>query len=199
MKIIPPKIKFRWLSPSPLEAIESAARTCYKSEQRISPGSAEKLISFLIAHKHEAMLEHASASYKITCDRAIANEIVRHRLFSFAQESSRYVNYKNKGAEFVDIRRKFKYNTSQLVWERVMEECSKAYNTLVREGESPELSRSVLPNSLKTELIVTGNFREWRHFLKLRTSKAAHPQMQEVAEMLLEDLKNRVSVIFADI
>ena len=188
-----------------LQFIEQAARTCYKSEDKITDDgdSAKSLVKRLIKSGHEAMLEHSSLSVKFVVDRGISHEIVRHRLFSFAQESTRYCNYsKGKfGSEltfiepcFLDIK---DYN--MITWLAACTYAQSVYFTLLEEGATPQEARTVLPNSVKTELIVTGNYREWRHFLKLRTDKAAHPQMREVTIPLLKELQRRIPVIFDDI
>ena len=188
-----------------LQFIEQAARTCYKSENKITEDgeSAKALIKQLIKSGHEAMLEHSSLSVKFVVDRGVSHEIVRHRLFSFAQESSRYCNYsKNKfGSEITFIEPCFwdikDYN--MITWLAVCSCVETAYFNLLKEGAAPQEARTVLPNSVKTELIVTGNYREWRHFLKLRTDKAAHPQMREVAIPLLKELQRRIPIVFDDI
>lgn len=188
-----------------LQFIEQAARTCYKSEDRITNDgdSAKSLVKRLIASGHEAMLEHSSLSVKFVVDRGVSHEIVRHRLFSFAQESTRYCNYsKGKfGGELTFIKPCFwdveDYN--MITWLAVCSYTETAYFNLLEEGATPQEARAVLPNSLATELVVTGNYREWRHFLKLRTDKAAHPQMREVAIPLLKELQRWIPVIFDDI
>lgn len=186
-----------------LKKIERVARTCYKSEDYIKEGSAERLVKSLIDRGHEAMLEHYSFSIKFVCDRGVSHEIVRHRVASFAQESTRYCNYsKDKfGNELTFIRPCFfekgeqKYN----IWEISMERAEKTYFNLLSVGCTPEQARSVLPNSIKTEIVMTANLREWRHFLKLRTAQAAHPQMRELTIPLLKELKEKIPVIFDDI
>ena len=207
MKVIKPSIKLIWKTPDPLQAIELAGRTCYKSEDRITYDSAIRFVRSLIKRGHEAMIEHASISYRVICDRGVTHEIVRHRLFSYAQESTRYVNYQKKGMEFIEPCfwvmdspseseiEFFLYNK----WEKAMEESEKVYNEMIKAGAQPQQARSVLPNSLKTEIVITGNLRQWRHFFKLRTSKFAHPQMKEVADMLLKHIKNEIPIVFEDI
>jgi thymidylate synthase (FAD) len=198
MKIIRPSVEFLWMTQSPLEAIELAGRTCYKSEDRITSKSAEKFIHMLLNKGHEAMLEHASMSYRIVCDRGVTHEIVRHRLFSYAQESTRYVNYKD-GIEvispFNDVITPEDAATAG-IWQQTMQYCESTYRYLIENGEKPQIARAVLPTCVKTEIVVTGNMREWRHFFKLRTAKDAHPQMQEVANMLLFDATYRVPILF---
>lgn len=188
-----------------LQFIEQAARTCYKSEDKITDDgeSAKKLVKRLISSGHEAMLEHSSLSVKFVVDRGVSHEIVRHRLFSFAQESTRYCNYsKGKfGSELTFIEPCFWDEDSNfyLMWKLCCMEAEKDYIRFIEDGATPQEARAVLPNSVKTELIVTGNYREWRHFFKLRTDKAAHPQMREVAIPLLKELQRRIPIVFDDI
>lgn len=195
-----------------LKKIERVARTCYKSEDYIKEGSAERLVKSLIDRGHEAMLEHYSFSIKFICDRGVSHELVRHRMASFAQESTRYCNYsKDKfGNELTFINPCFwdhyiglneEPNALNLYknWHTAMENAENAYFTLLEKGATPQEARSVLPNSIKTEVVMTANLREWRHFLKLRTAQAAHPQMRELTIPLLKELKEKIPVIFDDI
>lgn len=188
-----------------LQFIEQAARTCYKSEDKITDDgeSAKVLIRRLISSGHEAMLEHSMLSVRFVVDRGISHEIVRHRLFSFAQESTRYCNYsKGKfGSEITFIKPCFWDEDSNfyMMWKFCCLEAEKDYIYFIEDGATPQEARTVLPNSLATEIVVTGNYREWRHFLKLRTDKAAHPQMREVTIPLLRELQERIPIIFDDI
>ena len=189
-----------------LKKIEAVGRTCYKSEDKIKEGSAEKFVSALINRGHEAMLEHESITIKFVVDRGISHELVRHRLASFAQESTRYCNYSKDafGTEITFILpESIGCDTPQYeVWKEAMQNCEDAYFNLLNIGLMPEMARAVLPNSLKTEVIMTANLREWRHFFKLRaanTTGKAHPQMLEVTIPLLEALKVLIPVVFDDI
>ena len=186
-----------------LKKIERVARTCYKSEDYIKEGSAERLVKSLIDRGHEAMLEHYSFSIKFVCDRGVSHEIVRHRVASFAQESTRYCNYsKDKfGNELTFIRPCFwEENTHEYFsWCEAMRDAEIKYFELLKLRATPEQARSVLPNSIKTEIVMTANLREWRHFLKLRTAQAAHSQMRELTIPLLKELKEKIPVIFDDI
>ena len=193
-----------------LQQIEKAARTCYKSEDRITEDgeSAKKMVRGLIKSGHEAMLEHGGMTVKFIVDRGVSHEIVRHRLFSFAQESTRYCSYdKDKfGNEIIVIEPCFwdngyPSNTWNLynIWIASCQDAEKRYFELLKSGATPQEARSVLPNSLKTELVVTGNWREWRHFFKLRTAPDAHPQIREVAQPLLDEMKSRIPILFDDI
>jgi len=188
-----------------LKAIERAGRTCYKSEGSITEASAPAFVRRLIERGHEAMLEHAPAiSIKFICDRGVSHEIVRHRLFSFAQESTRYCNYSKAkfNNELTFIKPCFweENSLAYQAWLCAMESAEKSYFELIGAHKAtPEQARSVLPISIKTELVVTGNVREWRHFFKLRTDKAAHPQMRQSATMALDALRARVEVLFEDL
>ena len=187
-----------------LQMIENAGRTCYKSENKISPESASRFVRSIVKNGHEAMLEHAGLTVRFTVDRGVSHELVRHRLASFAQESTRYCNYsKDKfGRELTFIRPFFLKDEQFTLWEKAMKEAEIAYFSLLESGCTPQEARTVLPNSLKTEVVMTANMREWRHFLKLRavgTTGAPHPQMAEVATPLLCELQKRLPEIFDDL
>jgi len=186
-----------------LRQIEEAGRTCYKSEDKITETSAAAFVKMLIKRGHEAMIEHCGLSVKFICDRGVTHEIVRHRIASFAQESTRYCNYsKNKfGNEITVIEPYFWEKDTELYrqWEDACLQAQRAYFALLESGATPEQARTVLPNSLKAEIIVTMNMRAWRHFFALRTSKEAHPQIREIARPLLAELKDKLPEIFGDI
>ncbi len=200
-----------------LKKIEKVARTCYKSENCIKEGSDIRLVKSLIDRGHEAMLEHVSFTIKFICDRGVSHELVRHRMASYAQESTRYCNYsKDKfGKELTFIKPCFWENERNIkddemrttllcsnkyeIWLKSMYLVEMAYMTLLKYGATPEQARSILPNSVKTELVMTMNLREWRHFLKLRTAPAAHPQMRELTIPLLRYVKYRLPEFFNDI
>ena len=189
-----------------LKHIERCARVCYKSEDRITDGSAEKMVAALIRSGHEAMLEHYSFTVKFICDRGIANELVRHRIASFAQESSRYCCYaKDKfGKELTFINPCFWEPDSDNYarWFHEMDEAEKTYLAMIEDGATPEQARDILPTSIKTEIVMTANLREFRHFFKLRaegTTGKPHPQMLEITIPLLKELKQKIPVVFDDI
>ena len=186
-----------------LQQIERVARVCYKSEDKITEGSAEKFIGMILKSGHESVLEHEKLTVKFICDRGVTHEIVRHRIASYSQESTRYCNYsKDKfGNELTFIRPCFWADDSEeyAVWKQAMEEIEKTYVKLISLGAKPEEARSILPNSLKTEIVCTMNLREWRHFFRLRTAERAHPQIREISVALLDELKKRIPVIFDDI
>lgn len=178
--------------------IEKAARTCYKSEDKIKEGSAEKLIKALVTHGHEAMLEHAYISVKLITDRAIANEIVRHRLCSFAQESTRYVNYKD-GIEV--IKPPTLTNEQEEFWRDAVACAESQYKHLIEHGVKPEIARAVLPLCTKTEIVVTADLREWKHIFNLRVigiTGMPHPQIRELLAPVLEEFAENLPIIFED-
>lgn len=163
-----------------LALVERAGRTCYKSEERIGPGTAERFVRMVIERGHESVLEHASISVLFVIDRGVSHELVRHRLCAFSQESTRYCNYGKTDVSFVRPPFWAEGEPEWVAWEHTMRVCERAYLDLLALGSKPEEARSVLPNSLKTEIVVTANLREWRHILRLRAAPKAHPQMQQV-------------------
>lgn len=186
-----------------MKNIEICGRVCYKSENLINEESAKKFIKRIIVSGHESVLEHEKLTIKFVCDRGVSHEIVRHRIASYSQESTRYCNYSQEkfGKELTLIRPCFWKDDEEKyrIWCDVMEKVECSYNELMSMGAKPEEARSILPNSLKTEIVVTMNLRELRHFLRLRTSPKAHPQMREVANMLLRYVKETLPVFFEDI
>lgn len=205
MKIIPASVEIMTTvnGPEILKNIERCGRVCYKSEDKITDSSAEQFVRNIIKRGHESVLEHASITVKFICDRGVSHEIVRHRLASYSQESTRYCNYSNDrfNNEITVIEPCFWpcCSAQYHLWYDTMSKAEEAYFDLLNAGAWPQEARSVLPNSLKTEVVMTANLREWRHFLRLRTSQAAHPQMREVAYMLLEQLRILVPAVFDDI
>ena len=179
-----------------LKRIEKAGRTCYKSEDRITEESAKSFVRMLIERGHESVLEHESITVRFVCDRGISHEIVRHRIASFSQESQRYVRY-NGDIEFINPR--MPNAKAYEAWRELCERAEETYRELLSYDVQPQQARAVLPNSTKTEIVMTANLREWRHFLKLRTAKAAHPQMRELTVPLLKELQERLPVVFDDI
>ena len=200
-----------------LKHIEKIGRVCYKSEDKITEDgeSAKKFVKMLINRGHEAMIEHSSLSVRFTVDRGISHELVRHRIASFAQESTRYCNYSLdkfggdinvidiKGGIGLDAKMK-QLSDGEIFdivneWTRAMDDAEKHYLNMIELGATPQIARSVLPNSTKTEITVSANYREWRNFFKLRVAPTAHPQMREVTIPLLNELKSRIPVVFDDI
>lgn len=171
------------------EKIEIAGRVCYQSEPK---GDPEKFIGMIIKRGHESVLEHGSLTFKVRTNRAIANEIVRHRLASYSQESTRYVKYDD--IEFIPGDR-----LGGSYAEDMMMRIEEAYIFLIGQEFKAEEARDILPNATATTLVMTMNFRELRHFLKLRLDKAAHPQIRELAGMILDILKEKYPVFVEDI
>lgn len=186
-----------------LRKIERIGRVCYKSEEKITSESSKIFIGNILKSGHESVIEHEKVSVRFICDRGVSHEIVRHRIASYSQESTRYCNYsKDKfGKEITVIKPLFWKEDSQeyKVWYDAMLHSEQAYQQLMQMGAKPQEARSILPNSLKTEIVVTMNLREWRHFFKLRTAVNAHPQMREIACMALDTLKKEIPIIFDDI
>ncbi|WP_250278926.1 FAD-dependent thymidylate synthase [[Clostridium] colinum] len=190
-----------------LKTIERAGRTCYKSENLINSESAKKFVKNIIKLGHESVIEHEKITVRIICDRGVSHEIVRHRIASYSQESTRYCNYCNDrfGNELTFIEPCFfssdeeQDKKNKQIWIETMEMIEKKYNELIQNGAKPEEARAILPNSLKTEIVVTMNLRAWRHFFKLRTDKTAHPQIREISNMILDEFKVKLPTIFEDL
>lgn len=202
MRIIDQHHEILHISERALQTLEWAGRTCYKSEDKITDNSAEEFVEMIIKRGHRAMIEFGTIIVKFVTNRGVTHELVRHRLCSFAQESTRYVNYGGKDIEFirpvwVDVSGDL--NIGFLKFRDACIKAENAYNALLQEKWRPEQAREVLPNSLKTEIVVQANLREWRHIFKLRTAKAAHPQMRALMIPLLAELKEKVPVVFDDI
>lgn len=232
MRLIKPS--FELLNPvneinSIYQRIESAGRTAYKSEARITPDSAPPFVKAILKRGHESVIEHCSLSARIVCDRGVSHELVRHRLTAITQESTRYCNYtkgkfdnqltliipiwmpnlkvgvyKVKDWGKLDPQIIGPIDKSLPVevkkWLLAMLMLEKEYEYLVEvKGWSPQQARSILPNSLKTELVITANIREWRHIMRLRTASDAHPQAREVMTMGLGQLQDKLPVLFNDI
>lgn len=205
MKIINPN--FEILSPvdgqAILQHIERCGRVCYKSEDKITETSAQTFVGNIIKRGHEAVLEHDSITVKFVVDRGVSHEIVRHRLAAYCQESTRYCNYSKDGfgrqVTFIQPNFLDRGTRGWELWVLACEQAEKAYFDLLNWGCSPQEARAVLPNSLKTEVVMTANLREWRHFFKLRTALAAHPQMREVTVPLLRRMQELIPVVFDDI
>ena len=186
-----------------LRKIEAAGRICYKSEENITDGSAEIFVRSILKNGHESVIEHEKISLRVVCDRGVSHEIVRHRIASYSQESTRYCNYSKEkfGKELTFIKPVFWEEDSKeyQLWKNLMKKTEASYNELIEMGAAPQEARSILPNSLKTEIVITMNLREWRHFFRLRTSKKAHPQMRQISRMILEYFKENIPAVFDDI
>ena len=212
MKVIKPSVEIIDMDDYEriIKKIEKIGRVCYKSEENISDGSAERFIGNILRRGHESVIEHEAVTVRFTCDRGVTHEIVRHRIASYSQESTRYCNYTSDkfGNEItvIDLAGGFAYDLNKAedkkkyeIWERSMKEAEKAYFEMLEAGATAQEARSVLPNSLKTEIVITMNLRSWRNFFRLRTEKAAHPQMREVANIALAEFKKKLPLFFEDI
>ncbi len=210
MNIVRPSIEIIDMNDysSMLQKIERIGRVCYKSEKSITDSSAEQFVQNIIKNGHESVIEHETVTVKVICDRGVTHEIVRHRVASYSQESTRYCNYSNdtfnNRITIIDIASGFKYDLDNEVdaakyeiWKEAMENAEKYYFELLKLGAAPQEARSVLPNSLKTEIMMTMNLREWRHFFKLRLSSKAHPQMREVAALIYQEFIKKMPVFFS--
>jgi thymidylate synthase (FAD) len=207
-----------------LKKLELAGRTCWLSHPK--EDSAEKFCRMILNKNHESVIEHESLTIKFIVSRSFLAEITRHRLSSFSVESTRYLNYNKRGMTFIiptwinfepgeydvyhcgpkfDIHTTYKYGpyleTVELDDEQkrfidYLKTVETLYSDYIKDKKSPQEARAILPNCLKTEIIMTTNLREIRHILKLRTDKSAHPEMRQIMCPLLEELKGKIPVIF---
>lgn len=203
MKIVQPSFEILAFTPNMTRLIERGIRTAYKSEDRIEEGSDSKIIGQIKSLKHESTLEHGVITVKFITDRGVTHELVRHRIASFTQESTRYCNYgKGKFGSEITVIEPFFYigkDTEYDLWRIAMQATEHQYLRLLEAGSKPQEARSVLPNSLKTEIVVTANVREWRKIFELRTSKEAHPQIRQIMCPTLETFRKHWSILFNDI
>ena len=185
-----------------LRNLEQVGRVCYKSEDKITQESYVPFLPRILRSGHESVIEHEKASVKVICDRGVSHELVRHRIASYSQESTRYCNYTGEkfGGELTFIRPFFWAEDSRQyeIWKQMMQQAEDSYTELLRLGATPQEARSVLPNSLKTEIVMTMNMREWRHFFRLRLAPAAHPQMREVCGILLRAFLEEIPLLFEE-
>jgi len=200
MRIVEPNVVLEWITPDAEQVIERAGRTCYRSEAAITPESASLFVRKLIANGHESVIEHAVASLRFVHDRGISHELVRHRLVSYSQESTRYCNYAGErlGGEIAVIKPPGLDGLSESLWRDAVVRAEQAYILMIEHGVKPQIARSVLPTCLKTEIVTTTNLREWRYILKLRTSPNAHPQMQSLMLSAAVILKCHCPNVFFD-
>jgi thymidylate synthase (FAD) len=191
------------LADAALNLLEQAGRTCYKSEEQIKEHSAPSFVRRIIASGHLSVVEHISITVRFICDRGVSHELVRHRLAAFSQESTRYANYSQDkfGGELTFIRPLFWADGSELyhLWLKAMAAAEEGYLKMLALGASPQQARSLLPNSLTTEVVMTANLREWLHVLDLRCHAASHPQMRELMLPLLVELGQRQPEVFGDL
>ena len=205
--IVKPSWEILHFSHSPdeiLKFLELCARTCYKSQDKITEDSARKIINLIMTNKHESVIEHVSATVRFVSNRGFTHEIVRHRLASYSQESTRFVNYgkKDGGIAVIDPRPVYGWETeSELYqeWLCAMEDAEHRYLQLLAMGAKPQQARGVLPIDVKTEIVMTANIREWRHVFKMRCPREAHPMMQYLMRPLLLEFSKRVPLIYDDL
>lgn len=203
MKILESSIAVDWIESGSeiLRRLERYGRTAYKSEDRINDNSAIDFVKMIIKRGHLSVLEHVYVSVRVICDRGISHEIVRHRIASYTQESTRYCNYAlgEFGRELTFILPSFfknKTGARYQEWLTNMRIAERTYRAMIGYGAKPQEARSVLPNSLKTEIVMTMNLRTWLHFFKLRTAPDAHPDMQVVANKMLDEFRAHIPVVF---
>lgn len=179
-----------------LKKIERAGRTCYQSKSNFDKESGEKFARMIIKSGHESVIEHQTLTVGIITDRAIANELVRHRIASYSQESTRYCKYEN--LEFV-MPLLSETNESYDDFYFALGTIEKAYGAMIEAGVQPQTARAILPCCLKTEIVATMSIREWRHVLKLRLDKASHPQIRQLMNLVLIKFKEKYPIFFEDI
>jgi len=196
MKIIEQSHKI--LSYTGIGELETAGRVCYQSQDKITEDSAEKFVKMLRDRGHHAMIEFGEIWVKFITNRGVTHELMRHRHCSFAQESTRYVKYDGE-MEFIKPVWYEANTEAGRIFRLALEQSEFAYLGLLKQGWKAQQAREVLPNSLKTEIIMKCNFREMRHILTLRCGKSAHPQIRALCLPLLAELKSKIPVVFDDI
>lgn len=183
-----------------LKLIELAGRTCYKSNDLITPDSARGFVEKIAKRGHESVLEHYNITVRFICNRGFTHELVRHRLAAYSQESTRYCNYtKDKFGSEITVIKPYELNEGTKeydIWKHAMENAEASYMEMMTNGSKPENARGVLPIDIKTEIVITTNLREWRHIFKLRTSPAAHPSMRELMIPLAREFMQKIPVVF---
>jgi len=201
MNIAQPSVEMLWITPQPEVCIEVAGRTCYKSDNKITPESAGAFVKKLTRSGHHAMIEHAVASFLIVTDRGISHEIVRHRIASYAQESTRYCNYSAEkfGRQVTFIEPPDLSPVLRVCWENACLDSERHYFDMIDAGASPQIARSALATCTKTEIVMTANLREWMHFITLRKPKTAHPQIRPVAQQIHDELLIHAPNIFDEL
>lgn len=192
MKILKQEAELISFTPGALKHIETCGRTAYRSESKGEPG---KFVEMLIKRGHESVLEHACASLRLTTDRGVSHELVRHRLAAYTMQSTRFVSFQ-QGINV--IRPPGLVGEQDSVWAYAMTHAEISYKRMIELGEPPEIARSVLPTCLATEIVATMNFRQWRHVLKQRLTSAAHPSMRELMELVAVKLRGLSLEVFGE-
>jgi len=216
VRIIEPNYEILFFAPQDVETIEEIGRVAYKSEDKIAPGTAEEFVKMIIKRGHESVLEHSVLSVRFISNRGFSHELVRHRLCAFTQESTRWINYASdkfgneitvilpywfSHADILDGRID-NLDATEMMWLNAMNDCEAAYFDVTNHLNVPKVqqaARGVLPNDLKTEIVCTANWREWRHIFALRTGVEAHPDMQRLMRPLLAELREKIPVVFDDV
>lgn len=182
-----------------LKKIEWCGRISHRSEDAQTEDSWERFLRAVVLGKGDwSIVEHAIVTVDAIVDRGITHEWVRHRLASFTQESTRFVNYEKKmPASF--IKPEGMNEESAAIWANAIRFSEVEYQRMIRAGLSPQIARSVFPNALASRIVTTCNLRNWRHFLLMRTTREAHPQMRQVTIPLLHEFQDRIPVLFEDI
>ena len=203
MKIVNHSVKASFSSAYPFSIIEQAAKTCYQSELAKTYNEKKEFVRKLIKNGHTAMLEFVDITFRIITDRGVSHELVRHRMASYAQESTRYCNYKDKDIEFIKpvcLIEEYNdnFDTPYELWLEHMKQSEEYYKHFISCGYSPQIARSVLPNSLKTEICMKMNMRSFRNFIQLRTAKTAHPDMQHIANLCVYAVRDTEYFVFIE-
>lgn len=179
-----------------LDKIETAGRTCYKSTKKDDIKAKEQFVRGIIKSGHESVIEHECLTFKVITDRAIANEMVRHRISSYSQQSSRYVDLSN-----LKVILPIEIEEDEIGFEivRCLQQCEDSYKKLIKLGATKDVARSVLPLATETEIIMTMNFRSLRHFLKLRLHKSAHENIRDIARKIYDIVEEKYPVFVEDL
>lgn len=203
MEVVRQEVSVLWCPPIPLERIEEAGRTAYLSQDKMKDGSAKKFVDRLIRLEHGSVLEHVTMSLRFVTNIGVGRELLRHRMTSPTEQSTRYVNFQGREMRFIKPVWWEAWSVAeQETWLWTMAEAEKAYAKLIKKGSSPQQAREVLPLALATEIALTANLREWRHIFQLRalgTTGKPHPQMQSLMACALGVCANLVPVVFDDL
>ncbi len=201
MLIVEPRVEFVQMSQHPSDLVEDAARTCYKSIGDGTLVGTQDFIRRIVRRGHESVLEHASVTLRIICDRGVSHQIVRHRHFSFSQESTQFCNYAKErfGTEITVIEPPGLDSVTKSHWLLACKQAEESYFALKQAKVKNDIARSVLPTCLKTEIVVTSNLRGWRNFLKVRLLSNNEVQMIQIAKMVLAIFRIRLPLYVEDI
>ncbi len=194
-------------TPNAAAMLERIARVCYNSEDRMRCGCADgeceacrarrdKFLGGLKERHHDSVFEHASATFLLVTDRGVTHELVRHRLASYTQSSTRYIAYDD---ELPVVKPRFDSPDQEAAWREAVLAAEKTYRALLAAGAQAQTARDVLPTCTAANIFVTANFREWRHILKLRLAKSAHPKIRLLAKSIWTALAPRCPVYFDDL